>query len=54
MIRRNYVCMKKLSLVLALLAMVGIVLVTGCKPAENKPAETPTAPAAPDTNAPAK
>ena len=42
--------MKKLSLVLALLAVVGAVLVTGCKPAE-QPA---TPPAAPSTNAPAQ
>jgi hypothetical protein len=43
--------MKKLLSVLALLAMVGVVLVTGCKP-EEKPA--PATPEAPSTNAPAK
>jgi len=42
--------MKKLLSVLALLAMVGVVLVTGCKKEEPAPAT----PAAPDTNAPAK
>jgi len=43
--------MKKLSLVLALLAMVSAVLVSGCKQEESAP---PTPPAATDTNAPAK
>jgi hypothetical protein len=42
--------MKKLSLVLALLAVIGAVLVTGCKPAENKPAD----PGSAATNAPAQ
>lgn len=40
--------MKKLFSVVALLAVVGTILLAGCKPAEEK-----TPPAAPDTNAPA-
>ena len=41
--------MKNLFSVLALLAVVGTILLAGCKPAEEKPAETPStnAPAAP-------
>ena len=41
--------MKKLFSVVALLAVVGTILLAGCKPAE----ETPKAPDAPSTNAPA-
>jgi hypothetical protein len=40
--------MKKLFSVVALLAVVGTILLAGCKPAEDKPAE-----ATPSTNAPA-
>jgi hypothetical protein len=39
--------MKKLFSVVAMLALVGTVLLSGCKPAEE------TKPAPPDTNAPA-
>jgi hypothetical protein len=41
--------MKKLSSVLALLAVVGMVLVSGCKPADNPPPP----PVEKGTNAPA-
>jgi len=41
--------MKKLSSIVAILAVVGMVLLTGCKPEE----AAPKAPAAPATNAPA-
>ena len=44
--------MKKLFPVLALLAVVGMVLVSGCGKSEEPKA--PEAPAAPSTNAPAK
>jgi hypothetical protein len=41
--------MKKLLSIVAMLALVGVVLLTGCKQEE----AAPTAPAAPATNAPA-
>ena len=41
--------MKKLFSVVAMLALVGTVLLSGCKKEES----TPEVPAAPDTNAPA-
>jgi hypothetical protein len=41
--------MKKLFSVVALLAVVGTIVLAGCKPAEDKP----TTPTPPDTNAPA-
>jgi hypothetical protein len=45
--------MKKLFPVLALLAVVGMVLVSGCSQSNDTPKPPADAPAAPSTNAPA-
>jgi len=46
--------MKKLSAVLALLALVGMVFVSGCGQSSSTPPEQPATPTPPSTNAPAK